>query len=125
MPQVRWPVAGQVMGWIEMLDEERMLTGLLCSILLHGAFVVLFILLRSTSPAPRPIPAPAIVQADLVPLAETGVSPPTSQKGLVPQQRAAEKAKQDGTGIPRPNDKIAEAARDHADQAAPRTPQGR
>jgi hypothetical protein len=119
MSQARLPIAARMAAWIAFLEKERMLTGLLCSITLHTVFIALALLLRQYGTPPLIAQQPlVVVQADLVPLAETGVSPPTTQKGLVPQQRAPETAKQNGTGIPRPNDKFAAAAHEQAETSA-------
>ena len=111
---------------IEAMRDERTVPSLLCSLALHAAVILLGLVLLTWFKPPTLPPRPFMVVADLVPLAESTVSPDAPDRGPIPQQAAPESTgSPEATGAPEPNDRRPAAARSHAERAPAKSAESR
>ncbi len=111
---------------IDAVRDEGTVPSLLCSLALHLAVLALgLFLMWQTKPAIFP-PRPITIFADLVPLAETTVSPDAAEQGRMAQQAATERSgSPTATGVPEPTDRRPAATPSHSERTPAKSAQTR
>ncbi len=104
---------------IEAVRDEGTVPSVLCSLAFHLAVIALGLLLMSRmTPVVELPPRPIAILADLVPLADSTVSPDAAARGPIAQQAAPETTgSPTATGVPQPTDRRSAAVPSHAERA--------